>query len=205
MARIKTKDLILEVALLLFNERGERLVTSVDLANEMNISPGNLYYHFKGKEEIVEELYARFHTSLVLVIDNMSSVEQITAKSLLSYLSLVADIFTQYRFITQDLRGLGAHYPNVEPQVTKAFSRLHRQIQALVEQLPSREATASIENSARLLTDNLINTLLHADVREVFAPSEPSEAVESPIDMHDRLLLQLLPFLPPQDASDNAA
>jgi len=55
MAKINTRDLILDVALVLFNERGEGVVTSVDLAHEMNISPGNLYYHFKGKEEVVEE------------------------------------------------------------------------------------------------------------------------------------------------------
>ena len=57
MAKMSTRDLILEVALVLLNERGESIVTSVDLANEMNISPGNLYYHFKGKEQVVEELY----------------------------------------------------------------------------------------------------------------------------------------------------
>ena len=52
MAKMSTRDLILDVALVLLNERGESSVTSVDLANEMNISPGNLYYHFKGKEPV---------------------------------------------------------------------------------------------------------------------------------------------------------
>ena len=53
---MKTAQKILLTALTLFNEHGENTVTSVDIALELDISPGNLYYHFKGKDSLVSAL-----------------------------------------------------------------------------------------------------------------------------------------------------
>ena len=56
--------MIILVSLQLFNEVGESNLTAVDIANELDISPGNLYYHFKGKEEIIAELFKHFSSQL---------------------------------------------------------------------------------------------------------------------------------------------
>ena len=57
---MKTRDRILECALALFNQEGEPNVSTLEIANELGISPGNLYYHFHGKEPLVLELFERF-------------------------------------------------------------------------------------------------------------------------------------------------
>ena len=61
---MKTAERILVVATELFNERGERNVTASDIALELDISPGNLYYHYKGKDGILSALFSRCYREL---------------------------------------------------------------------------------------------------------------------------------------------
>ncbi|MGM0581973.1 MAG: TetR/AcrR family transcriptional regulator [Bacteroidota bacterium] len=67
-----TKEKILQSSLLLFNEKGMINVSLRQIAQKLNISQGNLNYHFKLKEDIVEALYFQ----LVEEMDNqMKSME----------------------------------------------------------------------------------------------------------------------------------
>jgi len=54
---MKTKDRILATSLSLFNESGLSQVTLRTIAKEMGISQGNLNYHFKKRQDIIESLY----------------------------------------------------------------------------------------------------------------------------------------------------
>jgi len=55
--KLKTRDRILEKALVLFNEKGTAAVTTNHIASAMGISPGNLYYHFRNREEIIQDIF----------------------------------------------------------------------------------------------------------------------------------------------------
>ena len=59
-----TRDRILQASLALFNADGLAAVSTHKVAAELGISPGNLHYHFKTKEQIVTVLFARFEHKL---------------------------------------------------------------------------------------------------------------------------------------------
>ncbi len=53
---MSTKLKILETARKLFNESNTQTATTNHIAKAMGISPGNLHYHYKNREEMNEEL-----------------------------------------------------------------------------------------------------------------------------------------------------
>ena len=56
----RTRRRILDAALRLFNERGTGAVSTNHIAAEACLSPGNLYYHFADKQEIIRALHAEY-------------------------------------------------------------------------------------------------------------------------------------------------
>jgi AcrR family transcriptional regulator len=56
---MSTRDRILDSALALFNEQGTAAVSTNHIAAAASISPGNLYYHFRNKEDIIRALFVR--------------------------------------------------------------------------------------------------------------------------------------------------
>lgn len=102
---MSTKQRILEAALTLFNEQGERAVTTNHIAAHLNISPGNLYYHFKNKQAIIFELFLAYEAR-VLEYLSVPDDRPLTAADKVNYLK---DVFTglwQYRFMHRDMEHL---------------------------------------------------------------------------------------------------
>lgn len=100
----KTRDKILNAALVLFNEQGERVVTTNHIAGHMGISPGNLYYHFRNKEAIILVLFEDFQQMLTAHIV-LPEEKGITLEDKQQYLEALLAGMWKYRFIFRDLHG----------------------------------------------------------------------------------------------------
>lgn len=187
---MRTRDLILEVALVLLNERGESIVTSVDLAHEMNISPGNLYYHFKGKEEVVEELYAQFHARVLLTLQEIASQARGDTKETLAGLSVISDTLQQFKFISQDLLGLHERYSSLRKSIEKLLSLLSQTLIGLVGLVMDKANMTDSRSAAKLLAGNLLYTLIHFGSYDSLLGLEPAEA-----SIEEHLYLHFLPFI----------
>ncbi len=101
MAR-RTRERILDTSLVLFNDRGEPNVTTNHIADELDISPGNLYYHFRNKDDIIEQLFALFEEkldrALIVPEGRLPGLEDIWLQ-----LHLVYECIWEYRFLYRDL------------------------------------------------------------------------------------------------------
>lgn len=101
----RTRERILETGLRLFNEFGEPNVTTTVIADEMNISPGNLYYHFHNKDEIVEGLFVDFEREM----DGLLQIppnRHVDVEDAWLFLHLLFELIWKFRFIYRDLDDL---------------------------------------------------------------------------------------------------
>ena len=97
-----TRERILDTSLVMFNTSGEPNVTTNHIADELEISPGNLYYHFRNKDDIVAHLFARYEERIdrVLVVpdDRLPDLEDLWMQ-----LHAVYECIWDYRFLFRDL------------------------------------------------------------------------------------------------------
>lgn len=99
---MKTKDKIILASLDLFNDKGERNVTTNHIAAHLNMSPGNLYYHFRNKTDIIYEIFLHYE----MLVDHylrLPSNHDLTIEHMIFYLESVFDGLWSYRFFHRDL------------------------------------------------------------------------------------------------------
>lgn len=123
----KTKEVILDTALDLFNTQGLSKVKLRTIANEMGISQGNLNYHFKKREDIIEALYFRLVENINEHMSETQSTDNILRLMFDMSKSVMFDLYT-YRFILLDfvqiMRENGkikAHFQELQRMREKQF------------------------------------------------------------------------------------
>ena len=120
---MKTRDKIVFAALNLFNEHGERNITTNHIAAHIDISPGNLYYHFRNKQEIVREIFALYSNEL---LERFSPIhgQQESLVLLKHYLDSIFKLMWKYRFF----------YANL-PEILQRDEQLHEEYILVQEKL----------------------------------------------------------------------
>lgn len=116
---MKTAERILLVSLELFNHHGEASISSVDIANELDISPGNLYYHFKGKEIIISALFDEYQQQMSKILLAPDS-GALTLEEFFYYLLLIFEASHQFRFLYRNPAEISEKYP----QIARGFKRV---------------------------------------------------------------------------------
>ena len=102
---MKTQERILNSALELFNQQGTGAVSTNHIAEAAGISPGNLYYHFGNKEEIIralfEQLFHAWDVELTLPSDRMPTIDDVMALVRTNF-----EIMWRYHFIYREMVAL---------------------------------------------------------------------------------------------------
>ncbi|MCY1285406.1 Bacterial transcriptional repressor [compost metagenome] len=156
---MKTRDRILECALQLFNERGEPNVSTLEIANELEISPGNLYYHFHGKEPLVLALLERFQQDVAPLLDPPLEA-RLNAEEYWLFVHLIVERLAQYRFLFQDLSNLTGRLPKLAHGIRLWLNALKRTLAALLARLKAEQQLTSDTQALGLLVEQITLTLL---------------------------------------------
>lgn len=158
--RGKTRNRILVTSLLLFNEHGEPGTTTNDIADEVDISPGNLHYHFPKKRQIVEALLDEFRADArrVLLPPDETSLDDFWL-----FLHLLLELTAAYRFLFRDLETLSEAYPRVG-QVLGHFAKgLIATFELYLRGLADAGVLVTRDEESAALARNLVVTALFSE------------------------------------------
>ncbi len=166
---MKTREKIVAVAVKEFNRHGSRNVTTNRLAQAAGISPGNLYYHFRNKEEIVRVIFAQIAAAFDALWQEGNSGDDV--------FDLFDEILTrcfsvqyQYRFFFYEISSLLHNDPLLRKQYVATQETRMESMRAFCHQLADKGflreyRDPSVYGSARELVDFIANCwMVQADL-----------------------------------------
>lgn len=132
----------------MFNAQSEPQISTNHIADEAEISPGNLYYHYKNKAAIVEQLYKE-HAALIEDALLRAAAQPAKLEGIWLMLHLLFEAVWQYRFFYRDLN----HISNVNAKISSQYQRLlKRQVETCQQLLGELVSAKQMDASERELT-----------------------------------------------------
>ena len=158
--KIKTRDRILNTSLELFNTVGEPNVTTLLISDELDISPGNLYYHFKSKAEIVNELFAAYEAELLEML-SVPEEADISLDDQALFLHLVFEAIARYRFIYQDLVNILTRYDNLQNRFRRILRAKEKAFIVIAESLQRQGLMQLADHELSALCEQMCLTMTY--------------------------------------------
>ena len=134
----RTAERILEVTLDLFNRFGEPNVSTTLISAELGISPGNLYYHYPAKDELINALFDRYEKSLTEILHAADDVENVEDAWL--FFHMLFELIWGYRFLYRDLNDLLSKNRRLETHFQFVLKNKAKAMHALLDGLQRRGA-----------------------------------------------------------------
>lgn len=127
----RTAERILEVTLDLFNRFGEPNVSTTLISAELNISPGNLYYHYPAKDELINSLCDRYERGLQELLHASDDVRDV--EDAWFFFHTLFELIWTYRFLYRDLNDLLSKNRHLETHFQALLQNKTRAVRALLE------------------------------------------------------------------------
>jgi len=193
MAR-QTRERILDTSLAMFNAQGEPNVTTNHIADELGMSPGNLYYHFRNKDDIVEQLFSRYETriddALLVPEDRLPNLEDIWLQ-----LHLVFECMWAYRFLYRDLVDILARNRKLKLRFVRILTRASASAAELMRGLARAGIMRASTAEIRALAENV---LLVATFWQSYSAVRGGKAEDAQIELGKgihQVMVLIAPFL----------
>ena len=195
----RTAERILETTLELFNRFGEPNVSTTLISAELGISPGNLYYHYPAKDELINSLFDRYERSLdglLAAADDVANVEDAWL-----FFHMLFELIWQYRFLYRDLNDLLSKNRRLETHFQFVLRDKSRAVQSVLAGM-RRAGTMTIETDETDALSTAMVVLLtywlsYEYVRDPRRALEPESAGAALLRGAHHLLGLLVPYLEP--------
>ena len=197
----RTAQRILDASLALFNRYGEPNVSTTLISAELSISPGNLYYHYPAKEELVNALFERYQKALIPLLAAATDIRNI--EDAWFFIHSIFEIVWEYRFLYRDLNDLLSRNRLLEAEIkdvilhkTSAFKSLLQGLELCSAlQLRVEERDALAVHMVVILTWWLSYEYVRAPRKAL----EDANAQQSVLKGAVQLLRLMLPYLETPD------
>jgi AcrR family transcriptional regulator len=158
-----TKEKIIETSIKLFNEKGCLNTSTRHISDELGISVGNLYYHFKNKEEILIEIFINY-VNIIFKEINAINYEKDEIFLLRDFLLNNLETDIKYRFLRFELNLLLISFPKfkniMEEQLQNEIEMLkkllnHQIFYGYIRTMDENEMNFLVSNSWIIAINNL--------------------------------------------------
>ena len=195
----RTAERILEVTLDLFNRFGEPNVSTTLISAELSISPGNLYYHYPAKDEIINALFDRYERSLSELLNASDGVRNV--EDAWFFMHTLFELIWQYRFLYRDLNDLLSKNRRLETHFQWVLKNKTRAVRALLDGMSHGGAmqidALELEATATSMVVVLTYWLSYEYVRDPRHALEPENAQLALLRGAHHVLNLLVPYLEP--------
>jgi AcrR family transcriptional regulator len=193
----RTAERIQEVTLELFNRFGEPNVSTTLISAELGISPGNLYYHYPAKDELINALFERYERALNELLnasDGVSNVEDAWF-----FLHSLFETIWAHRFLYRDLNDLLSKNRLLETRFQAVLKNKTRAIRTLLNGMSHSGAvnidTREVEPTAQCMVVLITYWLSFEYVRDPRHALEPDNAQQALMRGAYHVLTLLAPYL----------
>jgi AcrR family transcriptional regulator len=193
----RTAERILEVTLELFNRFGEPNVSTTLISAELGISPGNLYYHYPAKDELINSLFDRYEKALTELLNASDGVRDV--EDAWFFMHTLFELIWQYRFLYRDLNDLLSKNRRLETHFQWVLKNKTQSVKAMLDsmnragavQIDGREAEPTATSMVVVLT----YWLSYEYVRDPRRALEPESAQQALMRGAHHVLNLLVPYL----------
>ena len=182
---------------MLFNSIGEPNVTTLLISDELDISPGNLYYHFKSKGDIVGELFASYehemHDLLAVPEDATISLDQQSF-----FLHLLFETVARYRFLYQDLVNVLSRYEQLQTRFRRILKKKTHGFRVICESFRRQGVMEITDGVLDALCDQLTLTACYWSSFDSLSHLDDRDSMDPGRGVYQMMHL-LLPYLGPDE------
>ncbi|CAN1493484.1 AcrR Transcriptional regulator [Burkholderiaceae bacterium] len=150
----RTAERIMLASLELFNRFGVPNVSTTMIAADLGISPGNLYYHYPAKEELINGLFKRYEGALNELLPASQGVRDV--EDAWFFMHSLFELVWQYRFLYRDLNDLLSNNRMLESHFKTVLLNKSRAMRQLLNGLSSSGAVRIDAREVEATANNMV-------------------------------------------------